>query len=72
MDNKYGLGSAKVAHVHHDAKHESSEVPAMTCYHCGGDHLILCPTMNDHFCKDCGKYQSDVPAGYSSGRSADY
>lgn len=72
MDNKYGLGSAKVAHVHHDAKLKSSAAPAMACRHCGSDHLILCPTMNDHFCKDCGQYQGDVPAGYSTGRSADY
>lgn len=72
MDNKYGLGSAKVAHVHQDAKRGAATVPAMTCYNCGSDRLILCPTMNDHFCKDCGEYQSDIPAGYSTGRSADY
>jgi hypothetical protein len=72
MNNKYGLGSAKVAHVHHDAKQGASASPAATCHKCGGNRLILCPTMNDHFCKDCGEYQSDVPAGYSTGRSADY
>lgn len=71
MDNKYGLGSAKVAHIHHDAKHPASEA-ALSCHHCGGTRLILCPTLNDHFCKDCGQYQGDVPAGYSTGRSADY
>lgn len=72
MDNKYGLGSAKVSHVHHDAKQGTSTAPAMACHNCGSDRLILCPTLNDHFCKDCGEYQSDVPAGYSTGRSADY
>ena len=72
MDNKYGLGSAKVAHVHHDAKHGTSTASAMACRNCGSDRLILCPTLNDHFCKDCGEYQGDVPAGYSTGRSADY
>ncbi len=72
MDNKYGLGSAKVAHVHHDARRSGSNAPAVTCHYCGSERLILCPTMNDHFCKDCGEYQGDVPAGYSTGRSADY
>jgi hypothetical protein len=70
MDNKYGLGSAKVSHVAHE-RHESHS-PHMVCRFCGGIHLILCPTLDDHFCKDCGQYQSDVPAGYSTGRSADY
>lgn len=72
MDNKYGLGSAKVAHVHDDARRVASPVTAMTCCNCGSDRLILCPTLNDHFCKACGEYQGDVPAGYSTGRSADY
>jgi len=72
MDNKYGLGSSKVAHVHQDAKRKSSPTAEMACRNCGSDRLILCPTMNDHFCKDCGQYQGDVPAGYSTGRSADY
>lgn len=72
MDNKYGLGSAKVAHVHHDSKHPTPSAHAMACHYCGSSQLILCPTLNDHFCKDCGEYQSDVPLGYSTGRSADY
>lgn len=70
MDNKYGLGSAKVSHVAHER--HASPTPSMVCRYCGSAHLILCPTLNDHFCKDCGEYQSDVPAGYSTGRSADY
>ena len=69
MDNKYGLGSAKVSHVAHER--HASHTPSMACRFCGSEHLILCPTMNDHFCKDCGEYQADVPAGYSTGRSAD-
>ncbi|WP_109014849.1 hypothetical protein [Novimethylophilus kurashikiensis] len=71
MDNKYGLGSARVAHAHHEAKHGPAHF-APPCKYCGGAHLTLCPTMNDHFCKDCGRYQEDVPAGYSTGRHPDY
>ena len=72
MDNKYGLGSAKAASVHHEAKHKSSGATDMACLHCGSDHLILCPTLNDHYCKDCGKYQGDLPMDYSTGHSPDY
>lgn len=72
MDNKYGLGGARVAHAHHDAKESSLAKPEMICRFCGHDQLTLCPTMNDHFCKDCGKYQGDIPMGYSTGRYADY
>ena len=71
MDNKYGLGSTKVAHAHHDAVKSALHVPA-TCRFCGSAHISLCPTMNDHFCNDCGEYQGDVPAGYSTGRYVDY
>ena len=71
MDNKYGLGSAKVACAHHETKRHSSPLPA-TCRLCGSERLTLCPTMNDHFCVDCGEYQRDLPLGYSTGRSADY
>lgn len=72
MDNKYGLGSSKVAHVRHDAKHPTSGTAEHTCRHCGNSPLVLCTTMDDHFCPACGQYQSDLPAGYSTGRSADY
>jgi ribosomal protein L32 len=72
MDNKYGLGSAKVAHAHHESKLKSSHLPARACSNCGHDRLILCPTMNDHYCEKCGQYQNDVPMDYSSGHSADY
>jgi hypothetical protein len=70
MDNKYGLGSAKVSHVAHE-RHTGSQ-QAMACQYCGSDRLILCPTLNDHFCKDCGQYQGDVPVEYSTGRSSNY
>lgn len=71
MDNKYGLGSVRVAHAHHEAKYKSAAIPS-TCKYCGSHQLTLCPAMNDHFCKDCGHYQDDVPTGYSTGRNADY
>lgn len=71
MDNKYGLGGAKVATAHHETKHHAT-VPLTTCINCGSEQLALCPTMNDHYCKECGEYQSDLPVGYSTGRSADY
>ncbi len=72
MDNKYGLGSAKVAYAHHEATHKSSSAPAKACLYCGHDHLTLCPTLNDHYCEACGKYQDDVPEGYATGHIADY
>lgn len=71
MDNKYGLGSSKVAHAHHEITHRVMATP-MTCHHCGSDQLTLCPSMNDHFCKECGEYQSDLPLGYFTGRSTNY
>lgn len=72
MDNKYGLGSSKVAHEHHEAHHKSSAQPALACRFCSGTHLSLCSTMHDHRCEDCGQWQNDLPLGYSTGRSADY
>lgn len=72
MDNKYGLGSAKVAHEHHEAQQKAAAKPAIVCRFCGSDHLTLCLTMHDHRCENCGKWQEDLPMGYSSGRSADY
>jgi hypothetical protein len=72
MDNKYGLGSNKVSQAHHDLHHKQPPTTSMACRFCGSTQLTLCPTLNDHFCRECGEYQSDVPAGYSTGRSADY
>lgn len=72
MDNKYGLGSAKVATAHHETHHKPATSHAMACRYCNSPELILCPTLNDHYCKECGEYQNDMPAGYSTGHSADY
>lgn len=69
MDNKYALGSTKVAHEHHDLK--TVKTP-LACRFCGHNHLVYCPTMRDHHCPECDKYQEDIPAGYSTGRSANY
>lgn len=72
MDNKYGLGSAKVATEHHSSHHKVHVAHASHCKFCGSEHLVLSPSMHDHSCADCGKWQNDVPQGYSSGRSSDY
>jgi hypothetical protein len=72
MDNKYGLGGAKVAHAHHETKLKSSSTSTQACHSCRHDRLIYCPTLSDHYCVKCGKYQNDIPTGYSSGHSADY
>lgn len=72
MENKYGLGSAKVANEHHDAKLKSSSHAELMCRFCGNAQLTLCLTMNDHRCEVCGQWQNDLPVGYSTGRSADY
>jgi hypothetical protein len=70
MENKYGLGSTKVAQKQHDAKVKATSVKA--CKFCGHGSLTLCPTLSDHYCEKCGKYQDDLPTGYSTGRSADF
>lgn len=72
MDNKYGLGSNKVATEHHETHHKSTEIHPTACKFCGSDNLILSPTMHDHRCSDCGEWQNDIPQGYSTGRSSDY
>ena len=72
MDNKYGLGSSKVAHEHHDAQVESSAKPVLVCRFCGHDHLTLSQTMHDHRCNKCGEWQNDIPMDYATGHSADY
>jgi len=71
MDNKYALGSTKVAHEHHDADLKAT-AELLVCRFCGSDHLILSQTMNDHRCENCGEWQGDIPMGYSTGHSADY
>lgn len=72
MENKYGLGSTKVAQEHHDANHKSTAIHPVQCKFCGSKKLALSPTMHDHLCNDCGEWQNDVPQGYSTGRSSDY
>jgi len=72
MDNKYGLGSNKVATEHHEAHHKTPVVHAKHCKFCGSADLVLSPTMHDHCCADCGELQNDVPQGYSTGRSSDF
>jgi hypothetical protein len=69
MDNKYGLGSTKVATEHHEAHHKAHVVH---CKFCGGTHLEFSPTMHNHRCADCGEWQNDLPEGYSSGRHSNY
>lgn len=42
------------------------------CLFCGHSHLTLCPTLGDHYCEKCGKYQEEAPEGYATGRPASY
>ncbi len=72
MDNKYELGSTKVATEHHETHHKIATIHTSHCKFCDGTHLALNPTMHDHCCADCGEWQNDVPQGYSTGRSSDY
>jgi ribosomal protein S27E len=72
MDNKYGLGSTKVATEHHETHHKTPEIHAVQCKFCGSSDIVLSPTMQDHLCNACGEWQNDVPQGYSTGRSSDY
>lgn len=72
MDNKYGLGSAKVATVHHEAHHTDESLHVTECFACGSNRLSLSSTMNDYVCAECGEWQNDIPQGYSTGRSSDY
>lgn len=72
MDNKYGLGSTKVATEHHETHHKTSPLHPVQCKFCGSEHLELCPTMHDYRCVDCGELQHGVSHGYSTGRPSDY
>ncbi|MFZ9642413.1 MAG: hypothetical protein ACO29L_03050 [Candidatus Methylopumilus sp.] len=71
MDNKYALGSTKVATEHHEAVHKSS-AQSRACKFCASAELVLCPTMHDHKCAQCGEWQQDVEKSYATGRSSDY
>lgn len=70
MDNKYGLGGAKVATEQHETHHKKTDITPKSCKNCGGTQLMLCLTMHDHRCIDCGEWQGDVSEGYSTGRSS--
>jgi len=59
MDNKYGLGSSKVA-VEIQKKDQGLE-----CKSCKASNLHFCPTMEDHKCESCGEWQNDIPLNYS-------
>lgn len=72
MDNKYGLGSTKAATEHHESHQKTSGSQITHCKFCDRTNLVVCLTMHDHRCADCGKWQHDVPQGYSTGRSSDY
>ncbi len=72
MDNKYGLGGTKVAVEHHETHHKTEALHTVECKFCGSKDLTASPTMHDHLCNACGEWQSDVPQGYSTGRSSDY
>ena len=65
MDNKYGLGSNKVAHEHHETSHKPAA--DMRCRFCGSHALALCSTMHDHRCERCGQWQNDVPRAIRPG-----
>ncbi len=72
MDNKYGLGGAKVATGHHEVHHKTPKNNAEKCKFCGCEQLVLCLTMHDHRCAECDEWQNDIPQGYSTGRSNDF
>lgn len=72
MDNKYGLGSTKVATEHHETHHKTAVPRSAHCKFCGSTDLTLSTTMHDHLCNACGEWQNDAPQGYSTGRSSDY
>lgn len=73
MDNKYGLGSKRLASEQHHPSHlHAASHHALQCRFCSSQQLRLCPTMQDHQCDDCGEWQLDAPASYAAGRSSDY
>jgi hypothetical protein len=63
MDNKYGLGGAKVAHAHHETKLKSSSTSTQACHSCRHDRLIYCPTLSDHYCVKCGNIRMTFQRG---------
>lgn len=76
MDNKYGLGSKRLATEHHQhhqrPETQSASHHALRCRFCQSTQLRLCPTMQDHQCDACGEWQLDTPVNYAVGRSSEY
>jgi hypothetical protein len=71
MDNKYALGSTKVATEHHEASLKTDK-STIVCKYCDSDQLVMCPTMQDHKCAHCGEWQQDISKSYATGRSSDF
>lgn len=76
MDNKYGLGSKRLASEHQQQHHrhdtQSASYHPLHCRFCQSPRLRLCPTLQDHQCDECGEWQQDTPANYAIGRSSEY
>jgi hypothetical protein len=70
MDNKYALGSTKVAKEHHDLMDKAKS--GVACRFCGSHELVFCPTMEDHRCQACDAWQEDISKNYATGRSSEY
>lgn len=71
MDNKYALGSTKVATEHHEANHKANQSEAQ-CKFCEAKQLVFCPTMQDYKCSHCDEWQLNAEKSYAMGRSSDY
>ena len=71
MDNKYALGSTKVATELHETHHKSPK-SNLRCKFCQSDQLVFSPSLHDHKCSHCGEWQQDVEKNYATGRSSDY
>ena len=54
MDNKYGLGSAKVATEHHETHHKAAVSHETNCKFCGSASVVLSHTMHDNRYQECG------------------
>ena len=48
MDNKYGLGSNKVATEHHETHHKTAAIHPTNCKFCNSPNLTLSPSLHDH------------------------
>lgn len=72
MDNKYGLGSAKVATEHHQSHQKQARDSLAVCKFCSSTTLVHCTTMQDHRCASCGEWQMQITQSYATGRNSDY